>query len=76
MDSMGDALEGSAAAVPEIAALVQFLSQHAALALTLILGALLVIVVLAEVFDPERRRAAAADRPSQARSETGPGSGR
>ena len=57
MDSMGDALEGSAAAVPEIAVVVQLLSDHAATALMAVLVALLLIVILAEIFNPDRRSA-------------------
>jgi hypothetical protein len=57
MDSMGDALEGSAAAIPEVAAIVQLLSDHAATALMAVLVALLLIVVLAEIFNPERHAA-------------------
>ena len=75
MDSMGDALEGSAGAVPDVAALVQLLSEHATLALTVVLVALLLIVVLAEIYNPERR-AAATDQRAGARGNTGRGSGR
>jgi hypothetical protein len=55
--SMGDALEASAEAMPELARYLGLLFDNVGLIMAIIVVALLAVVVLAEIFAPEQRSA-------------------
>lgn len=56
--SLGDALDASVGAMPELARFLSLLYDNAGLIMATIVMALLLIVVLAEVFAPEHRSTA------------------
>ena len=52
---MGEALAATTGPVPELAVVVQFLTDNAGLIVTAVMGGLLVVMVLAELFLARRR---------------------